>query len=97
MPQTIDGYLAKHREILDRNDPAKKFAIYFDEWGSWYDPEPGTDPGFLVQRNTLRDAVLAALHFHVFHRHAERVKMANSRRWSTCCRPWCSPTRSAWC
>jgi alpha-N-arabinofuranosidase len=77
VPQTIDGYLAKHREILDRNDPAKKFAIYFDEWGSWYDPEPGTDPGFLVQRNTLRDAVLAALHFHVFHRHAERVKMAN--------------------
>ncbi|MFG6442979.1 alpha-N-arabinofuranosidase [Roseateles sp. LKC17W] len=77
VPQTIDNYLAKHREILDRNDPAKKFAIYFDEWGSWYDPEPGTDPGFLVQRNTLRDAVLAALHFHVFHRHAERVKMAN--------------------
>jgi alpha-N-arabinofuranosidase len=77
VPQTIDNYLAKHREILDRNDPTKKFAIYFDEWGSWYDPEPGTDPGFLVQRNTLRDAVLAALHFHVFHRHAERVKMAN--------------------
>jgi len=77
VPQTIDGTLAKHREILDRNDPAKKFAIYFDEWGSWYDPEPGTDPGFLVQRNTLRDAVLAALHFHVFHRHADRVKMAN--------------------
>ena len=77
VPQTIDGYLTKHREILDRNDPAKKFAIYFDEWGSWYDPEPGTDPGFLVQRNTLRDAVLAALHFHVFHRHADRVKMAN--------------------
>ncbi|MDR7331140.1 alpha-L-arabinofuranosidase C-terminal domain-containing protein [Roseateles asaccharophilus] len=77
VPQTIDGYLAKHREILDRNDPAKKVAIYFDEWGSWYDPEPGTDPGFLVQRNTLRDAVLSALHFHVFHRHADRVKMAN--------------------
>jgi len=77
VPQTIAGYLSKHREILDRNDPARKFAIYFDEWGSWYDPEPGTDPGFLVQRNTLRDAVLAALHFHVFHHHADRVKMAN--------------------
>jgi alpha-L-arabinofuranosidase len=77
VPQTMDGYLAKHREILDRNDPAKKVAIYFDEWGSWYDPEPGTDPGFLVQRNTMRDAVLAVLHFHVFHRHADRVKMAN--------------------
>ncbi len=77
VPLTIDGYLTKHREILDRNDPAKKVAIYFDEWGSWYDPEPGSNPGFLVQRNTLRDAMLAALHFHVFHRHADRVKMAN--------------------
>ncbi|MFG6487601.1 alpha-N-arabinofuranosidase [Roseateles sp. BYS78W] len=77
VPQTIDGYLTKHQEILDRNDPARKVAIYFDEWGSWYDAEPGTDPGFLVQRNTMRDAVLAALHFHVFHRHADRVKMAN--------------------
>jgi alpha-N-arabinofuranosidase len=73
----IDDTLAKSRVILDKNDPAKKLAIYFDEWGSWYDPEPGSNPGFLVQRNTLRDALLAALHFHVFHSHAERVKMSN--------------------
>jgi alpha-L-arabinofuranosidase len=77
VPLAIDANLARHREVLDRNDPKKKVALYFDEWGSWYDPEPGTDPGFLVQRNTLRDAVLAALHFHVFHRHAERVRMSN--------------------
>ena len=75
--QAIDNNLAKHREVLDRNDPGKRVGLFFDEWGSWYDPEPGTDPGFLVQRNTLRDAVLAALHFHVFHRHAERVRMTN--------------------
>lgn len=75
--QTIDHNLERHRQVLDRHDPQKKLALYFDEWGSWYDPEPGTDPGFLVQRNTLRDAVLAALHFHTFHRHAERVRMAN--------------------
>jgi len=73
----IDDVLAKSRLILDKNDPAKKLAIYFDEWGSWYDPEPGSNPGFLVQRNTLRDALLAALHFNVFHSHAERVKMSN--------------------
>jgi len=77
VPQKIDANLAKHREILDRNDPKKRIGFYFDEWGSWYDPEPGTNPGFLVQRNTLRDAVLAALHFHVFHKHAERVRMTN--------------------
>lgn len=75
--QKIDDNLVQQRAVLDRHDPAGKIGFYFDEWGSWYDPEPGTDPGFLVQRNTLRDAVLAARHFHVFHRHAERVKMAN--------------------
>jgi alpha-N-arabinofuranosidase len=77
MPAAIDENLARHREILDRNDPKKHIGLYFDEWGSWYDPEPGTNPGFLVQRNTLRDALLAALHFHVFHKHADRVRMAN--------------------
>ncbi len=73
----IDSTLAKSTVILDKNDPKKKLAIYFDEWGSWYDPEPGSNPGFLVQRNTLRDALLAALHFNVFHSHADRVKMSN--------------------
>ena len=69
--------IAKNSAVLDRNDPARKIGFYFDEWGSWYDPDPGSNPGFLVQRNTLRDALLAALHFHVFHAHAERVKMSN--------------------
>ena len=73
----IDSTLTKSTVILDKNDPQKKLALYFDEWGSWYDPEPGSNPGFLVQRNTLRDAQLAALHFHVFHAHADRVKMSN--------------------
>ena len=73
----IDNTLAKTTVVLDKNDPKKKLEIYFDEWGSWYDPEPGSNPGFLVQRNTLRDALLAALHFNVFHAHADRVKMSN--------------------
>ncbi|HEX2010768.1 MAG TPA: alpha-L-arabinofuranosidase C-terminal domain-containing protein [Roseateles sp.] len=73
----IDDTLTRSTVILDKNDPKKKLAIYFDEWGSWYDPEPGSNPGFLVQRNTLRDALLAALHFNMFHSHADRVKMTN--------------------
>ncbi len=48
-----------------------------DEWGTWYDVEPGTEPGFLYQQNTLRDAVVAALNFHIFHKHAARVTMTN--------------------
>jgi alpha-N-arabinofuranosidase len=48
-----------------------------DEWGTWYDVEPGTEPGFLYQQSTMRDALVAALSFHIFHRHADRVVMAN--------------------
>ncbi|MCE4555411.1 alpha-N-arabinofuranosidase [Roseateles cellulosilyticus] len=75
--QQIDQMIAKNAAVLDKNDPSKKIGFYFDEWGSWYDPEPGSNPGFLVQRNTLRDALLAALHFNVFHNHADRVHMTN--------------------
>ena len=75
--QQIDEMIRRNVAVLDRNDPSRKVGFYFDEWGSWYDPDPGSNPGFLVQRNTLRDALLAALHFHVFHAHAERVKMTN--------------------
>ncbi|MDM4765224.1 alpha-L-arabinofuranosidase C-terminal domain-containing protein [Pelomonas sp. SE-A7] len=73
----IDDYIARNKAVLDQHDPKKQIGFFFDEWGSWYDPEPGTDPGFLVQRNTLRDALLAALHFNVFHAHADRVRMSN--------------------
>ncbi|HEU6454024.1 MAG TPA: alpha-L-arabinofuranosidase C-terminal domain-containing protein, partial [Roseateles sp.] len=75
--QHIDEIITKNSAVLDKNDPSKKIGFYFDEWGSWYDPEPGSNPGFLVQRNTLRDALLAALHFNVFHAHADRVQMTN--------------------
>jgi alpha-N-arabinofuranosidase len=52
-------------------------AFYVDEWGTWYDPEPGREPGFLWQHNTLRDALVAGLNFNIFHRHAKRVQMTN--------------------
>jgi alpha-N-arabinofuranosidase len=63
--------------LMDKHDPAKRVALYVDEWGTWYDAEPGTNPGFLQQQNSLRDALVAALSFNAFHRHTERVKMAN--------------------
>jgi alpha-N-arabinofuranosidase len=62
---------------MDRHDPAGRVALYVDEWGLWHDPEPGTNGAFLYQQNTLRDAMVAALSFGVFHRHTGRVKMAN--------------------
>jgi len=62
---------------MDKYDPEKKVALVVDEWGAWYAPLPGSNPGFLVQQNSLRDAILAALNLNIFARHADRVRMAN--------------------
>ena len=65
-----------HGNILDTYDPEKKIGISFDEWGGWYDVEPGTNPGFLYQQNTMRDALIAGLTLNIFNRHCDRVKLA---------------------
>ncbi|MFE6734867.1 alpha-N-arabinofuranosidase [Microbacterium sp. NPDC057650] len=73
----MDTLLTRHGQLMDKHDPARRVGLYVDEWGTWYDVEQGTDPGFLYQQNTMRDAMVAALNFHVFHRHADRVRMTN--------------------
>ena len=73
----MDELIVKHSAIMDKSDPAKRIGLVVDEWGTWYDQEPGSRPGFLYQQNTMRDALVAALNFHIFHRHADRVVMAN--------------------
>ena len=73
----MEELITKHSAIMDKYDPEKKVGLIVDEWGTWYDVEPGTNPGFLFQQNTLRDAIVAALNFHIFQRHADRVVMAN--------------------
>ncbi len=73
----MDDLIAKHSAIMDKYDPQKKVALVVDEWGGWYAPLPGSNPGFLVQQNSLRDAILAALNLNIFARHADRVRMAN--------------------
>lgn len=73
----IDRQLKDVIAIMDRYDPEKRTALYVDEWGAWYQPEPGSTPGFLYQQNTLRDAQVAALSFNIFHRYSDRIRMAN--------------------
>ncbi len=73
----MDQIIKGHAAIMDRYDPQKTKGLVIDEWGNWYDVEPGTNPGFLYQQNTLRDAVTAAIHLNIFNRHADRVKVAN--------------------
>ena len=73
----MDELLNKHIAVMDQYDPKRKVALVVDEWGTWWKVEPGTNPGFLYQQNTLRDALVASLTLDVFHRHCERVRMAN--------------------
>ncbi|HHU77868.1 MAG TPA: alpha-N-arabinofuranosidase [Clostridiales bacterium] len=69
--------VVNHSAIMDKYDPDKKVALIVDEWGTWYDNEPGTNPGFLYQQNTMRDAVSAAISLNIFNNHCDRVRMAN--------------------
>jgi alpha-N-arabinofuranosidase len=72
----MEGFVQKHSQIMDKYDPEKRVALVVDEWGTWYDSEPGK--GALYQQNTLRDALVAAINLNIFNRHAERVRMAAS-------------------
>jgi alpha-N-arabinofuranosidase len=62
---------------MDQYDPEKRVGLIVDEWGTWYEVEPGTNPGFLYQQNTLRDALVAGINLNIFNNHCDRVKMAN--------------------
>ena len=73
----IEDVIKKHSDIMDKKDPQKRIGLLVDEWGTWWDEEPGTIRGHLYQQNTMRDAMVAALTLNVFQRHTDRVKMAN--------------------
>jgi Alpha-L-arabinofuranosidase len=73
----MEQYIKGHSAIMDRYDPQKRVALVVDEWGIWTDVEPGTNPGFLFQQNSLRDALIAATTLNIFNNHCDRVKMAN--------------------
>jgi alpha-L-arabinofuranosidase len=73
----MDEIIAAHKRVMDEHDPNRRVGLVVDEWGTWYDVEPGTDPGFLYQQNTLRDALAAAINLNIFHAHCDRVTMAN--------------------
>lgn len=73
----MEELVQKHSEIMDKVDPRNRVALIVDEWGTWHSVEPGTNPGFLYQQNSLRDALVAAVCLNIFNNHADRVKMAN--------------------
>lgn len=73
----MDELIRRHGKIMDEYDPLKKIGMIVDEWGTWYTCEPGTNPGFLYQQNTMRDALVAGITLNIFNKHSDRVKMAN--------------------
>ncbi|MCX6206846.1 MAG: alpha-N-arabinofuranosidase [Bacteroidetes bacterium] len=73
----MEELVSKHSTIMDQYDPTKKVALVVDEWGIWTNVEPGTNPGFLFQQNSLRDALVAATTLNIFNNHADRVRVAN--------------------
>jgi len=73
----MDTLVTKHSAIMDKYDPKKKVGLLVDEWGCWYNVEPGTNPGFLFQQNSLRDAMVAGINLNIFNNHADRVRMSN--------------------
>ncbi|ROR74078.1 alpha-N-arabinofuranosidase [Bogoriella caseilytica] len=75
--QHVRELIAGHAAVMDAYDPTKKIGLALDEWGTWWNVEPGTNPGFLYQQNTQRDALVAAVHFDAFHAHADRLRLAN--------------------
>ena len=73
----MNELIEHHLAIMDKYDKNHDVALIVDEWGTWFDVEPGTNPGFLYQQNTMRDAMVAALNLNIFNKHCDRVKMAN--------------------
>ncbi len=73
----METLVEKHSTIMDKYDPEKHIGLIVDEWGNWFNVEEGTNPGFLYQQNTLRDALVAGINLNIFNNHADRVKMSN--------------------
>lgn len=73
----MDELITRHSSVMDQYDPDKRVGLMVDEWGTWHNVEPGTNPGFLFQQNTIRDALVAGINLNIFNNHCDRVKMAN--------------------
>ncbi len=73
----MEELVKKHSAIMDKYDKDKRIGLMVDEWGTWWDVEKGTNPGFLFQQNALRDAMTAGMNLNIFNNNAARVKMAN--------------------
>lgn len=73
----METLIKRHSAIMDQYDPDQKIGLIVDEWGTWFEAMPGTNPGFLYQQNTMRDALVAGINLNIFNKYSKRVRMAN--------------------
>lgn len=73
----MEELVIQQRATMDAWDPGRKIGLIIDEWGTWHPVEKGTNPAFLYQQNTIRDAIVAANTLDIFNRHADKVVMSN--------------------
>ncbi|MBP2630360.1 MAG: abfA3 [Firmicutes bacterium] len=73
----MDDLIANHLTHMGQYDPNHTTDLIVDEWGTWLKAEKGTNPAFLYQQNTIRDAIVAATTLNIFSKYAEHIKMAN--------------------
>ena len=73
----VEQLITEQRALMDTLPAARSVGLMLDEWGTWHPPTPGAGVDHLWQQNTLRDAVVAALTLDTFHRHADKLVMAN--------------------
>ena len=66
-------------------DRRHRVKLVVDEWGAWHKAGTEVRPTHLFgQQITMRDAVVAALTLDTFHRHADKVAMANVAQLVNC-------------
>jgi len=81
----IDTLIADHWAAMGEIDRRRRVKLVVDEWGAWHRSGTEVNPGHVFgQQSTLRDALLAAMTLDTFHRHADKVAMANVAQLVNC-------------
>ena len=81
----MEHLITSHWAVIDEFDRQRRVKLFVDEWGTWFKAGTEAHPTHLLgQQSTMRDAVVAGLTFDTFHRHADKVAMANIAQLVNC-------------
>jgi alpha-L-arabinofuranosidase len=81
----IETLITDHWAIMGEFDRQHRVKLVIDEWGAWYKPGSEVNNTHLLgQQSTMRDAVLAGISLDTFHKHADKIAMANIAQLINC-------------